>query len=1009
MKKIFSILIILVSVSLSAGAQRYCGLWINEVPLVADSAEGKLYATLEQGISHTLNATLRWDTTLYSGVQKNGMPLLNAERGNFHVGDWTCDSITLTLTDQDSVSRSWRLIFSNLPFIVLDCPIDSMMKTYSITKGTEEHTKKFGGHITVIDARCRTKLSDSEVGGMARFDSRMRTRLRGATSGSAPKSSLNIELVNDSGSYDVHLLGYRKDDDWILCAEWSDYSRMRNRVIMDLWTQVDRLPYATDNRYQCNGTQGEFVEVFVNGGYYGLYTFTDKIDRKKLNLKKTKEATASSPEVKRGLLWKANWECGETYLSSYDSLPPNDTLLWPYISSKGTFGWEQKYPDDNSSQAFFNPICELIDFLDSSALETHYQEWFYEQNVIDFILFIQAFQLTDNQKKNHYLSVRNYDKEKRYLFTLWDMDGSLGHSAGGDIVEINPKQMAWGEKLGYHHLIHVFKNQRSRPDGFATKMNDRWQYLSTHELSLQNIRALMEHYGDLFVESGAWEREKARWSSKYKRVVKIADKPQDQIDFMIEWLDTNYTFFNDKMASTSWTHDPYDETRYLRANMPQSIYVIGHDITSSHEDNTVTLPGTVQQEPVSDISSIDFSESTMSVVREDGTHAYALADIKEVKTDYVGLFATPAFIPDSLKRYFAFDTRYAPVSEATSTVDTTFQVQRTVYVRFDGQEASVYGNLDSITATVNGDSVTFTTTLEGVAYLVSGRSETGKITVNSTHPCKLAAAAPGTLLSAFSANCTVTVNTPYALNFFSEAFDAKCLESTEDVIIEDGHLYFLMTSEGTLTDASFNDNPTLGARAVMANNIYVNGGQVCIKTLGHNGAVGLAAARKLFINGGRNLIATYDDPVKTGSSATVSGGFTFTTSLTNDGLDSKGDLTVNGGFICCCGPEGAEAAFDVNHFYCNGGTVIGLGYKSERPSASKSAQAAIRLNKVTGVQRYVRVTDAGGTELATMETPAYATMTVVYSSPSIEKGVTYTILTGSNPNALQQLTTVQAE
>lgn len=101
--------------------------------------------------------------------------------------------------------------------------------------------------------------------------------------------------------------------------------------------------------------------------------------------------------------------------------------------------------------------------------------------------------------------------------------------------------------------------------------------------------------------------------------------------------------------------------------------------------------------------------------------------------------------------------------------------------------------------------------------------------------------------------------------------------------------------------------------------------------------------------------------------------------------------------------------FDVNHFYCNGGTVIGLGYKSERPSASKSAQAAIRLNKVTGVQRYVRVTDAGGTELATMETPAYATMTVVYSSPSIEKGVTYTILMGSNPNALQQLTTVQAE
>lgn len=1008
MKKfLFSIGLFLMS--LSATAQRDCGLWLNEVPLVADTAAGKLYVTLEQGISHYLSATLRWDTARYTGAQINDQTLSNATRGNLHVNDWTHDAVTLTLTDTDSVNHPWQLVFSNLPFIVLDCPIDSMMRFYSVTKGTEGHTRKFGGHISVIDARCRTKLSDSEVGGMARFDSRMRTRLRGATSGSAPKSSLNIELVNDSGSYDVHLLGYRKDDDWILSAEWTDYSRMRNRVLMDLWNSVEDLPYKKDNRYQCNGTQGEFVEVFVNGGYYGLYTFTDKIDRKKLNLKKTKEATASSAEVKRGLLWKANWECGETYLNSYDALPANDTLFWPYISSKSSFGWEQKYPDDNSSQAFFNPICDLIDFLDSSAFKTHWTDHLYEQNVIDFILFVQAFQLLDNQKKNYYLSMRNHDKEQKYLFTLWDLDGSLGQMAGGDTVPLDPKQMAWGEKLGYHHLIHLFKTERSRPAGFATKMNDRWQYLSTHQLSPQNVRAVMEHYGNLFVESGAWEREKARWSSRYKRVVKIADTPASQIEFMTNWLDTNYAIFNEKMASASWTHEPYDETRYLRNNMPPALYVVGQDISSSHEDNTVILPGTVQQELVSDIDRVEFSESTMSVVRENDTHAYPVADIKEVKTDYVALYTTPAFIPDSLKPYFAFDTRHAPVWEITPTVDTAFQVLRTVYVRFDGQEASVYGNLDSITATVNGDSVAFSTTLEGVAYLVSGRSETGKITVNCEHPCKLAAAEPGALLSAFYANCPITVNTPYALNFFSDQFDAKCLQSTEDVIIEDGHLYFLMTSEGTLTDASFNDNPTLGARAVMANNIYINGGQVSIKTLGHNGAVGLAAARKLFIRGGRNLIATYDDPVKTGSSATVSGGFTFTSSLTNDGLDSKGDLTMDGGFICSCGPEGAEAAFDVNHFYCNGGTVIGLGYKSERPMASKSTQAAIRLNKVTGVLGYVRIQDANGAELATIETQAYPTMTVVYSSPALVKGATYTVLTGNSPNTLQQLTTIQAE
>lgn len=104
--------------------------------------------------------------------------------------------------------------------------------------------------------------------------------------------------------------------------------------------------------------------------------------------------------------------------------------------------------------------------------------------------------------------MRNIDKEEKFLFTLWDLDGSIGRMAGGSVASRDSKQMAWGEKLGYHHLIHVFKTKKERPDDFATKMNNRWQYLSTHELSLENIRALMEKYADLFVSSGAWERRR---------------------------------------------------------------------------------------------------------------------------------------------------------------------------------------------------------------------------------------------------------------------------------------------------------------------------------------------------------------------------------------------------------------------------------------------------------------------------------------------------------------------
>ncbi len=1009
---------------LGAKAQRDCGLWLNEIPLVADTAANTIYATIEPRVSHELKGTFRWDEKRYISIKMNDVVLVNGEQGNVDISDWTVNGHNTLTIDYDT--KQWTLVFSTLPFIVIDCPLEEMSANYSISKDNENHTRKYPGYLSVIDARCRTKQKESQIEGLACFNSDIMIRPRGATSGSKAKKSFNIELIKDGESQDVHLLGYRKDDDWILASEYTDYSRMRNRVMMDLWTAVDKLPYETDNRYQCNGTQGEFVEVFVNGSYYGLMCFTDKIDRKKLNLKKTKEATDTTPEVKRGLLWKAIWECGETYLSSYTDKPANDSFLWPYIESKKSYGWEQKYPDDTISQAFFDPICDIIDYMrtGNTDFNTNYTDKLYEQNVIDFILFIQAFQLLDNQKKNYYLSVRNWEKEAKYLFTLWDLDGSIGRYAGGDETGRDIKQMAWGEKLGYHHMIHRFKAKNIRPDDFATKMNNRWQYLSTHQLSLQNVRAIMEKYANLFATSGAWERERARWLPTYKNSKKIAATPQEEVEYMMSFLEDNYAIFNQEMASATWPHDEYNEAEYAKEITPSALYIIGNDVTSQHEDNTVTLPGTVQQEFSDGISTIDYKDGMMTVTREDAVHEYPIDGIKEVKTKHAGIYPTPAFIPDSLKHFFNFETRYAPSQCSMLNAEgvaswkrersgngqcSMVNVQRIIDIQFSDGYAKVNGNLTGINVDVNGDSISLATELEGVELLISGKSENGRISLNSLHPCKLAAAEPGTMLSSITANCNLTINTHYALNFYNEAFNGKCIGTSGDVTIEDGSLYFLLTGSGTLTDADFLNNPTLGARAVMANNININGGQLFIKTLGHNGAVGLAAAKNITINGGNYYIATYDDPLKAGSSVNVNGGFTFTSSLTNDGLDSKGDLFVNGGIISTYSPEGAEAAFDVNHFYCNGGTVIGVGYKSDQPMADKSTQAYFRLYKNKDVKRYVKIADAEGNELAVIETPSYPTLTILYSSPLLQKGNTYTLFTGDTPENLIQLTTIKAE
>ena len=56
-----------------------------------------------------------------------------------------------------------------------------------------------------------------------------------------------------------------------------------------------------------------------------------------------------------------------------------------------------------------------------------------------------------------------------------------------------------------------------------------------------------------------------------------------------------------------------------------------------------------------------------------------------------------------------------------------------------------------------------------------------------------------------------------------------------------------------------------------------------------------------------------------------------------------------------------------------------------------------------------RIVDEEGLELALLETQAYETQTILYSSPLLQKGSTYTLLTGDTLDALEELTTIQAE
>ena len=148
-------------------------------------------------------------------------------------------------------------------------------------------------------------------------------KTRGATARSyLMKPSLNMKLrtADYAEEADSSLLGMRSCSSWILDAMSIDKARMRNRISTDLWNDFSTASYIRAfEPTALNGTRGQFVEVFYNHRYQGVYCMTEKIDRKQLQLRKFMNGQM------RGVLYKTNkWNT----LVATSPVPTNTQSIW---------------------------------------------------------------------------------------------------------------------------------------------------------------------------------------------------------------------------------------------------------------------------------------------------------------------------------------------------------------------------------------------------------------------------------------------------------------------------------------------------------------------------------------------------------------------------------------------------------------------------------------------------------------------------------------------------------
>lgn len=223
--------------------------------------------------------------------------------------------------------------------------------------------------------------------------STMRIRGRGNSTWNKPKKPYRIKLDNATS-----VLGLQPAKDWVLLANWQDYTFMTNAIAMKIGQQLG-MPY-TNTIIP--------VDVTLNGVYMGNYNLTQQI------------------EVKTGRV-----DIGEDgVLLEMDTNYDED---WQFTSPGYSLPVMIKDPDIDS-ETQFNLIKQ--DFLDFEALlkrgdfpNNGYGNYFDKQQLVNYLI---VYNLTANLELKHPKSVYMH-KAKNGKYTMgpiWDFDWAFGLDDG---------------------------------------------------------------------------------------------------------------------------------------------------------------------------------------------------------------------------------------------------------------------------------------------------------------------------------------------------------------------------------------------------------------------------------------------------------------------------------------------------------------------------------------------------------------------------------------------------
>lgn len=377
---------------------------------------------------------------------------------------------------------------TNLPALYIE--LDGNKKVQSIS-----HDSWLGATYTLVDGDFGIVEQPFEIKG------------RGNYSWSMSKKPYAVKLT-DAAS----LLGMGKGKNWVLIANWSDKTLMRNYLTMQLARNIGS-EYSSDCKY---------VDVYFNGKYHGNYVLTEKI---------TLGSNRIDVDPNVGGLFEIEMTYRHSDCTWCIDLPSGVHVMYKE-PDEDEYGTEWK-------ERMLTKFRSLFTKADISITSRGYEYYSRYIDVDSFIDWYIVNEFVKNYDSGFTTSCYCYVKEdgKIYMGPVWDYDTCMGNQAAATCVETE----------GYHVGTSPWYDALLHDEDFFRMLCERWSFLI-------DSGAIQENFFDLMTKTDEYISESSKENFKIWRDAERFDglrgsrlstySHEDEVEYVRNWMTKRMNWLN---------------------------------------------------------------------------------------------------------------------------------------------------------------------------------------------------------------------------------------------------------------------------------------------------------------------------------------------------------------------------------------------------------------------------------------------------------------------------------